>query len=103
MIKVINLHATWCQPCKYFGPVFESVSQMDEYKNLDFQRLDIESDEGFKLCETYHIKTVPTTLILGEDGEELYKILGNAPKTDVIAILNIVLSRQTKKENNEQK
>lgn len=103
MIKVINLHATWCQPCKFFAPVFESVSKMDNYNNFEFQRIDIESDEGFKLCETYHVKSVPTTLVIDENGEELYKILGNAPKTDVTAILNIVQERQTEKKKDEAK
>lgn len=81
--KVVNLHATWCGPCKQFGPVFNTVANDEKYNNIEFNRIDIESDEGTPLVEKFRIKSIPTTLLLDENDEVISKVMGSMLETDL--------------------
>ena len=102
MITISLLHATWCAPCKMFEPKFEKISKDEKYSSLDFRTYDIDSDEGFKICEIYHIKSVPTTLITAEDGTELYKIIGNASIDEVTKMIDLALEKEPTTEKTTQ-
>ena len=65
--KIIKLSTTWCGPCRAFGSTFHRVSEMEEYKDIEFKEIDIENDE---------------------DGEPIYKVMGNIPEKDFITIIN---------------
>ena len=43
--KIIKLSTTWCGPCRAFGSTFHRVSEMEEYKDIEFKEIDIEKDE----------------------------------------------------------
>ena len=34
--KCLKFGATWCAPCKALKPIFEKVSQMEEFKDIQF-------------------------------------------------------------------
>lgn len=73
--KVVKLSATWCGPCKKFKPVFESVGK--DYEGVEFVEYDIENDaEGVENAEKYGVRSVPTTIVLDAEGNELGKLLG---------------------------
>lgn len=87
--KIIKLSATWCGPCRAFGSTFHRVSEMEEYKDIEFKEIDIEKDEdGEVLAEKYQVRSVPTTVLVDEDGEPIYKVMGNIPEKDFITIIN---------------
>lgn len=74
MITIIKFEATWCQPCKTFTPVFESVKE--EYKDNDsvaFKVIDI--DEDPKAATEFGVRSIPTVVIV-EDGEVLETSVG---------------------------
>ncbi len=56
----IDFWATWCGPCRKFGPIFEQVS--DEYENVYFAKADV--DENPELAEELSIQSVPTLIIV---------------------------------------
>ena len=86
--SILKLGASWCQPCHEFSKTFNKVAEMEEYKNIKFKEIDIEEDEdGELLVEKYSIRNVPTTLILGENDELIYKLSGNISLEDFIVIL----------------
>lgn len=71
-IVVVDFWATWCGPCRMFGPVFENVS--DQYKNIKFCKLDVDEDqEG--ICKEYGVMSIPT-IILFSNGKEIKKNIG---------------------------
>ena len=44
--KVYKMSASWCMPCKVYAPVFESVSKLDEYKDIEYRVDPIGPDKG---------------------------------------------------------
>ena len=74
MGKVIKFGASWCGPCRAYKPTFEKVSKMDEFGDVDFQELDVETyeDEATK----YGIRGVPSTVFVNNKGEVVDKLVG---------------------------
>ena len=63
MKKAIRFTASWCQPCKVYAPIWESVSS--EKESWEFQTVDI--DEGYELASKYNVRSVPTTIFLNDE------------------------------------
>lgn len=90
--KIIKLSAEWCQPCKVFANTFHKVEEMEEYKDIEFKSIDIEKDEeGETIAEKFQVRSVPTTILLDEEDEPIYKVMGNIPLNDFIEIINTSL------------
>ena len=90
--SVIKLSATWCSPCRAYASTFHKVKDMDEFKDIEFKEIDIENDEnGDVLVEKYQIRSVPTTILLDENDELIYKVMGNIPLNDLTNIINEAL------------
>ena len=92
--KIVKLGVAWCQPCHVFAKTFEKVAEMEEYKNIEFKQIDIEEDDDAEmLVEKFNIRNVPTTLILGENDELIYKLSGNVSFEDFISVLNNAMTK----------
>jgi thioredoxin 1 len=90
MIKIIKKYsADWCGPCKVFHKTFEDVSKMDEFKDINFEEMDVEENE--LEVEKYQVRAVPTTVILDENDELKYKLSGNISKDELINIIKKAL------------
>lgn len=57
---------SWCQPCKVYKPIFETVS--NEIKNVIFYSVDVEDE--IEISEIFSIKSIPTTVIINTKGEK---------------------------------
>ena len=64
--QVIKFYATWCGPCKVYGPTFERVKQ-DLQDIIEFKEINVEEDPE-NLSGEYKVKGIPMTILL-EDGE----------------------------------
>lgn len=95
MVKtVVKLGASWCQPCHVFAKTFEQVAEMEEYKDIEFKQMDIEEDDNAEtLVQKYGIRSVPTTLILDENDELIYKLSGNLPLQSFTEVINDALKK----------
>ena len=90
--KVIKFSASWCMPCRRYAPTFKRVSEMEEYKDITFEAIEIDDGGDYDLeIEKYGIKSVPTTLLLDENGDPIYKLMGVMPEKDLIDIINKAL------------
>lgn len=67
--------ASWCAPCKTFGPIVESVTKTF---GLDIIKIDIEKNPE-QVPED--VKSVPT-IIKYKDGEEISRIIGGRNAVD---------------------
>lgn len=74
---VVDFYATWCGPCKMFGPIFEEVS---EESNINFVKLDVDKNDD--IARKYGVMTIPT-VILFENGEEVKKHIGLMSKEEL--------------------
>lgn len=74
---VVDFYATWCGPCKMFGPIFEELS---EESDINFVKLDVDKNDG--IARKYGVMTIPT-VILFENGEEVKKHIGFMSKEEL--------------------
>lgn len=95
MLKtIVKLSAQWCGPCKVYANTFHRVKNSDEFKNLEFKEIDIENDEeGEIMVSKYGIRSVPTTLMLDENNEVVYKVMGNVPESELTKLINEALKK----------
>lgn len=63
---VLMFSASWCNPCKMFTPIMESVSGTIE--NVIFAKVDV--DEMAAVVQRFNIRSVPTLVML-KNGEEV--------------------------------
>lgn len=79
--KVVRVHANWCMPCKSLAPIFEEISNMEEFKDIEFKSVDVDDDEDM-LTEKYQIRSVPTVILVDENGDSIKKLIGMLPSKD---------------------
>ena len=68
-------------PCKRLAPIFDEISKMEEFKDVDFKTVDVDEDDEL-LSEKYQIRSVPTIVFVDENGESIKKIIGLLPSKD---------------------
>lgn len=83
--KVIKCSAAWCGPCKAYAPTFHSVMENEKYSSVEFVELDVDDvgEEYEEIMEKCKVRNIPTTLLLDENNELLFKFVGVASKHDL--------------------
>lgn len=72
---------SWCQPCKAFAPVIDKLSQQ-----IPIEKVDI--DLNRERAVLYSIRSVPTLVLIGDDGREITRLGGVQPAERVISVYN---------------
>lgn len=88
--KIIKVSALWCGPCKTFSPIFEKVSQMEKYKDIEFVKIDTDdtNEEGEEIIAKFDIRSIPTVLFLDENDNLLKKTIGLISEKNFIEIID---------------
>lgn len=92
--KIIKFSATWCAPCRFYAETFHKVSEREEFKDIEFKAMDIEEDEAEELVNKFAIRNVPSTVILDENDEPIYKVIGNVKENDLVDVINDAIKKQ---------
>lgn len=62
-IVAIDFWATWCSPCKTYGPIFERAAE--NIPGVTFAK--INTDDEQELAAQFQIRSIPTTVIMKEE------------------------------------
>ncbi|MFP7663980.1 MAG: thioredoxin [Corynebacterium pyruviciproducens] len=73
-IVLIDCWASWCGPCRAFGPVFEEASE--KHTDAVFGKLDTEANQG--IAAALQIQSIPTLMIF-RDSILVYREAGALP------------------------
>lgn len=82
-IVVVDFWATWCGPCRAFGPIFEQVSE--KFGDVPFVKVDI--DQSPDLASAAAIKAVPTVMVI-KRGDVIYRQAGALLPADLEDLVN---------------
>ena len=80
---LVDFWASWCGPCRMFGPIFERVSA--KHPDIVFGKVDTEAERG--LAKKFGISSIPTLMVI-RDQVVLYAqpgMLREAALEDLIA------------------
>ena len=70
MNKLIYISASWCGPCKTFGPVMDQIAQ----SGIPVQKLDADKDQDAVM--KYGVRSVPTVIKVDASEVILGKFVG---------------------------
>lgn len=79
-MKILKFYSETCGPCK----VLES-----KLKNYPHENINIEEESNDELVEKYNIKSVPTTIILDTNNEEIKRFPGIFDTSFLDKLLNV--------------
>lgn len=84
-ITLVDWWASWCGPCRMFGPIFEAASE--EHEDITFGKIDTDDQQG--LAAAAQITSIPT-LMAFRDGVLVFSQAGALPAASLEKLIQSV-------------
>ena len=78
-MKVLDFYADWCGPCQMMKPVLEEVEK--EHPEIEFEAINI--DEKQELAEKYEVMSIPTLIVIDDDGKIRDTLVGIKSRAEI--------------------
>jgi thioredoxin 1 len=85
MKTVYYFTASWCGPCRQVKPIVKDINV--EYGREVFTIIDIDKDQN--LSNKYTVRSVPTFIIVDQDGKQLKRCIGSQTKQNLLNFLKV--------------
>lgn len=82
MLRLLYFTATWCAPCRAFGPIIDRT--MSQFSDVDFQKVDVDSSK--ELAQRYSISSVPT-LVFERNGMQIARKSGALSQVELTKLI----------------
>jgi thioredoxin reductase (NADPH)/thioredoxin 1 len=86
-IVLVDFWASWCGPCRQFGPVFERASE--QHPEIVFGKVDTEAER--QLASAARITSIPT-LMAFKDGHVVFSQPGALPAPALEQLIEAVVA-----------
>ena len=84
-ITFVDFWATWCGPCKNFGPIYEKASEVNP--DITFAKVDTDAEKD--LAGALGISSIPTLMVF-RDNVMLYREAGALPARALDSLIDQV-------------
>jgi putative thioredoxin len=76
MKQFLYFSATWCVPCKTFGPIMDRIAM----SGIPVQKIDVDTQKD--LVSQYHVSGIPTTILV-QNGQILNRFTGAKSEQEI--------------------
>jgi len=73
-MQLLKFQADWCAPCQTLTEVM---------RGIEHYPIDIDTLEGMVLAKKMHVKSIPTLVLLDDEGLELARVTGLVPRSKI--------------------
>lgn len=79
-VTILDFYADWCGPCKTQDPILENVES--DVENVTVEKVNVDNEQD--RANEYQVRSLPTVVILDEDGDVSDRFVGVTQKEDIV-------------------
>lgn len=87
-VALIDFWAPWCGPCRAISPIVSEIAS-ERGEAIKVCRANIDDDPS--LAARSRVMSIPTLLVM-RDGEEVERLIGARPKSDIDEMIDRALA-----------